>query len=190
MSFDNYKREIIGHELGHWVSAKHLGLNVGAIKIKIDTGARGQPFHSAATTIFIECNLNSVDDVYRHVANRISILFSGVLSQFIFTNQDNTTTAKDLLQTYGQDDESKIYELLHIARGVKFSGKMSKDNEICQKKQISDECWSKSLEIVEKRKDEISFICQKISNELFMPGKWYCFCEDKLNNWLTEYNDA
>ena len=58
--FYNYKKELIRHELGHWIVAKELGFKIGDIKLRI-SGEFGTYGHNGSSKIFPEPFIDTID---------------------------------------------------------------------------------------------------------------------------------
>ena len=174
MEFEEYKIDVIRHEVGHWVLAKCLGFRTGDIAIEILRHGNSYG-HNGAATIFPEPDISNLNALYEYIGNRICVLFAGVISQTLEKFNINDTTAANLLEIDGTDDHNKIRELLFIARGIKFSGSIHESSELEQVDLIVKECWEKSDHLVKEHRTSILFISEKIMQQLVSSNKKYIY---------------
>ena len=184
MKSDDMKKAICYHEFGHWFTASHLGFGTGNIKIKVikDKKYFG---HKGSSKVFPRLNSNSTDSIDIYLKNRISILFSGVISQTLSIESRAENTARDLLKTDGADDYKSITELFYIFRGVRYS-EQKKSNDDKHISELQDECWAFANKIINENQDTISYMVTKMKSDILKLNTTYTFTNKKLNQWLTE----
>ena len=188
MEFDIYKKDVIRHELGHWLAAKKLGFCVGDIGITIHENFSG--FGYAGTANILPCHkIDDIEDLKNYLRNRIAILFSGVLSQVMIKDEAEISSrlVEKLLASDGADDNSKIIELTHILRGVLYSDNMSSEMEIQQRSEIMSSCWELACSNLEEYKDLIDFLLNEIGKCVTQSNKLYKFSRSQIENWITTY---
>jgi hypothetical protein len=186
MNFPEYAIDVIKHEVGHWIVANRLGFKTGDITIRIVQ--EGHSFgHDASANIRPEPDVTNITGLLEYLENRICILFAGVISQVIEKKNITKSTAADLLSTNGASDYQKIIELVFICRGIRFSGKITEENELIHRNAITSEYWKKADELVQNNKDSIAFISQKIARIVVQPGKTYTIRKAKLASWISNF---
>lgn len=185
INFNLYKEKVIRHEIGHWLSARELGFEVGDINLNILENQVGFG-HEGSATIKPCHNIEGIEDLKIYVENRIAILLSGVLSQVMSEDETevNSSMVEELLDSDGADDNSKIIELSHILRGSIYKGDMNSDNEIEQLAEIMEICWKKSCDVLSKKKELIDYLLNQISIEITSTNKEYTFNNSKIEEWI------
>lgn len=164
MKSDQIKQEVCHHEAGHWVIAQEMGFE--ATDISITIYKEDKSFSSSGSTrVFPRLENNSVEAIEEYLIKRISVLYSGVISQVIAIENTDIDTARNLLMTHGQDDERSITELLQILRGIRFPGKITSD-ELSQLYEIRHECWQNAETLVEKNKERIQRVARGMAPEI------------------------
>jgi hypothetical protein len=146
-------QSVIMHELGHWVVARELGYNVGGIEI-IFHNIGGRCNHNAHANILAQPSLPRIDDVYKYALDRISILYAGAASQK-FRSKNLAREVEKLSENDAADDFSKLNEFVIIARGIAFKDQIHDESETEQKLKICDECWQKTMEILDRMYSKI-----------------------------------
>lgn len=180
---DFNKKELIRHELGHWIVARELGFKIGDIKLNIFNNG-----HNGSSKIFPEPFIDTIDELEKYLINRICVLYAGVISQLIFLDEKLRTAEKSayLLNTYAADDHGKIMELIFILRAVRYEKhKISEKYEIIQKQDIVNEIWNKCYKIIEEKKKDIEHLTRKIEKEVTILNKEYIIKFDSLIGWLS-----
>ena len=172
------------HELGHWVSAKLFDFNEDYIRILYESDWRGNIYPDAYCKSFPQADCPDIESVYKYLENRIVCLQSGVASEFMISSDGNIDISKAEEAYIGSasNDSKQINELINIARGIRFAGKIDSKYEISQKEEISDECWRKTEEIIVKNYDFISEMSRLMADELIMSTRGVKFEKMKIEN--------
>lgn len=185
LNFDEYKAEVIRHELGHWLVARKVGLDSGAVKIKI-LQLNHYFGHEGSANILPATEFLSVTEIYNYAVNRICVLFAGVRAQVMKRESVDSSVIEELLETTASDDCGKIAELRFVVRGIKFAGNISTNNELEQINKINIECWAKTDALVESVEQLIEILSDKISDRVVKSNVKYIFGKDEMESWVRE----
>lgn len=181
MSKFSYSKSVAKHELGHWFLAKEFGFNADYIKIKVQAlYAPPRYFHEAYAKSYPKADLPNIEATYKFLTNRISCLQAGVIAEFYNPTTDivNIDSVNKAFKITAQNDIKQIEELLTIARGIKFSGIITEEDELDQKQIIIDECWDVALTIIKQNYKFIDLISDKMAEKIV--------CEDDQNIKFTK----
>lgn len=181
MSKFDYSKSVAKHELGHWFLAKEFGFNEDYIKIKVITYHGPLRFyHEAYAKSFPKGDLPNIDSVYKFLTNRISCLQAGVISEFYNAENGEVDigSVEKAFKITAQNDIKQIEELLTIARGIKFSGIITEEDELVQKQIIIDECWDVALTIIKQNFKLIDLISDQMAERIV--------CEDSQTAKFTK----
>lgn len=138
------------HELGHWFAARHFGFNEDNIKIKVTSGMRGEIYHEAHAKSWPQPNLPDIESVYEYLLQRIICLQAGVAAEF-FDKETSTFDVDSISAAYedsASNDANQIATYVNIARGIRFNGNVTRENERKQYCGIADECWFRAEKFV------------------------------------------
>lgn len=185
MTFEEYRMNVIRHELGHWLMAGHLKFKRGGIRIKILSNGIVYG-HEGCVTVYPMHDLTSSNSIQKYAEDRISILLAGVAAQLLFENVVSAIRCKKLLDEYGADDNGKIEELTNIVRGIVKAGSMSMENEIDHKKEIRTRCWVVAAEYLEKTKPILVHMSSCVADQITRANEEYSFEHDQLCRWFAE----
>jgi hypothetical protein len=158
------------HELGHWVSAKSFDFNEDYIRILYRSDWRGNIYPDAYCKSFPQADCPDIESVYKYLENRMVCLQSGVASEFMISGDGKIDISKveEAYSDSASDDHKQINELINIARGIRFAGKIDSKYEMSQKQTIGDECWRKAEEIIVGHYDFISEMSKLMADKLIM----------------------
>lgn len=151
--------EIIRHELGHWLTAKALGFEVGRIKIeRMGTGKI-----KASSQSFPQVPLfGKSRKILKHCERRICVLLGGVAAELLFEEIQTSERSLELLEETGEDDKQKMIELLYLKASIR---KIKKDNFEEYESNKINKCWETTMNILKERKDDIKRASEKINKE-------------------------
>ncbi|MFM5781129.1 hypothetical protein ACET8B_00035 [Aeromonas caviae] len=151
---------ICKHELGHWFTAQHYGFDADYIEIKFLSNQLSG--HSYSTP---RPDLPTKQSILDFLKKRISVLLAGVVSE-TYKRNFSQSQIQELYSTTASVDVERMHMLLHIARGIQFSGKMNDKNINKQLDTINDECWKNAEKIIERNSDKINYIATLMANEI------------------------
>lgn len=152
-------RRAIYHELGHWLMGRHVGFDVGSIKVgRSNFGVFGNSeVHPIPKT-----KLDSANAIYGHLFDRVSILCAGVISDIIWhkkyepeideENDDNYFYSNGVMDKTGITDKGKIIELLFVMNGI--INAPVQDETLLEKQmgEIQNEAWDRALNFLRDNK--------------------------------------
>jgi len=159
-----YKKEILYHELGHWIVAKEFQFRVGDIEIYFYQTIDGY-YHEASSQVFPMPHINNIASLETYLENRICILYTGVASQQLYEKRNTDV----LIEEWGIDDNKKIKELMFILRGINFDKKEIRINlEKEHILQLIEKCWKKTELIINENSKIIKNMVMKQENEIIL----------------------
>lgn len=122
-SYTKMKREVIQHELGHWIAARHHDIHTDHIKI-----FRAERTYYGHCNLFIFPKLHNIDDARKLIESRIRTLIAGAAAQLIDRQSKSFNCVMEILNSNGEDDHAKIIEYISFASGFDPSTFMNKEN--------------------------------------------------------------
>lgn len=150
-------KRVIHHELGHWLMSRHLGFNVGEIKIGL-TAIYDVYGHSTVFP-YPKNKFSNLADVYDHMEKRVMILCAGVIADIIWHIEyaSGSDDEGDMSYLYnngvmdatGLTDEGKIEELVCVMNGIVNIPSQEPKGYKFQRKQILDVAWLKACEYLD-----------------------------------------
>lgn len=160
LSIDKQHKRAIYHELGHWLVGRKVGFDVGSILIgQSDFGVYG----SSEINPFPKTKLDSVNDIYNHLFNRVCVLIAGVIADIIWHEKYEPEIEKENETKYFYEngvmdktaitDKGKITELLFIMNGIVNDPSQDEETLENQMNEIQKEAWEYSLEFLRDNKD-------------------------------------
>lgn len=184
-------KKLLKHELGHWLSAKELDFGVGDIEITIRcTGPNSyQPLGS--TMIYPPCeSLTNLEQVETYLISRITVLVSGVISEFYKNGRLEVEKANSALDFSADTDNIKIKELLSIARPIRFNGDYDLEDFSGQLTTIYSECWGKSEAIIKRQVELIKYLSDELSKIIIMSNTNYTIKASEINKLIQEHEEV
>jgi hypothetical protein len=180
---NNYrKKELVKigqHEVAHYIVAKLLGFNVGAISLKVTHIHQG---HDAGSEITLYNGLKNLFDTQEYLKKRIIVLYAGVLGESLSSGKINIEYAVAELHKGGKSDYDKCRELLQILNNITYP-EAKDDGESTQNlKKISDELWEKAAGMVEQEHEIIVGIGTRLAYGVEHVGHIFELSNDEINN--------
>ncbi|HBN6206101.1 TPA: hypothetical protein L3M66_004783 [Vibrio parahaemolyticus] len=173
---------ICKHELGHWLTAQHY--NDAPEYIEINGGPNGLSGNSYSVP---RPDLPSKASVLEFLKNRIAVLIAGVVSE-TYKRDFSPEQLQDLYVTTAAVDVERSYVLLHMARGIQFSGKMSEKNQQQQLDRIHQECWDRAEKIISKNSDKIEYLAIKMADKFLSSSSGtYKFTKPELLGFIADF---
>src|SRR5450830_800510 len=93
------KREVIQHELGHWITARHHEIHTDHIKI-----SRNGNSYYGHCNLFIFPKFYGVEDARKMIEARIRTLMAGAAAQLIERQTADWSCVIEIFDTNGKDD--------------------------------------------------------------------------------------
>ena len=168
-------RKVAQHEVGHYIVARICGFSVGEISLELTdyTGA-----HNGSAVIELSQPLNNdIEKTKEFIEKRITVLYAGVLAENMMQGKINEEAAIASLKTTGENDFSKIRELLNLLNNIKL------DNNIDPQKSLTEieiELWNKAIDMIEKESQLIEGVASKFASLIKETHTKYILSEKDL----------
>ncbi len=173
-------KHCVYHEVGHWVTAKHLGFETGSIELGLAIKDGKLQAVKGRTHILYHPSLPTLTDLMKYISERAIIGLSGVNCQCILLG----IKIKVAIDIFGSEDYEKAQELSLIYRGVKYPNDQSYDSEHRQRNEFIMDALTSSKKIIEEMKGGIQKISESILHTINNTEGDYCFLSSKLDEWL------
>ena len=172
-SFEENKRGLLRHELGHWLVARRHNFQVGKIEVRIDiNGGRYNAYGTSTIfpvpTLTNECYFK--DEIIDYLERRIRVLYAGPLAH-VFHLQDEDVEAdevKQIIDKVGESDLRTVSELEVMLIGLS------------QNEDHTKVLWDKTIDDLLILKDKLYWMADKLANEVQNCGTPYPFELDDL----------
>lgn len=146
----NLRREVIQHEIGHWVVARHHKIHADYIEISEDS--RGCYGHC---NLFIFPRFNKIDDAREMIEARIRTLMAGTAAQLIERKTCVWDNVMKVFNSNGADDYTKISEYISLVSGFSSENFMDHDNTNEVYSRLFSKYWGEVVEIIKKHENDI-----------------------------------
>lgn len=170
-------KEVVCHELGHWVVAREVGFNVGSIFIKLINEVGYLPNHNGVSCAYPSPSLKQIEDVKRYIIDRGAVASAGVACQIHFFGGDE----REVFDRFGEGDRMKIEELSLIYRGIMHPNETNAELEREQRHEYIILVWETALKIIADKEDELNHAASALSNLIKKDNMEYEFNVDKLS---------
>ncbi|HDS6844950.1 TPA: hypothetical protein QH023_003708 [Morganella morganii subsp. morganii] len=185
MSYSEIEKEnVICHELGHWFVAKKVGFEVGDISLTFNVNEWGNAWHYGTSGVRPSPSLKSIDDLADYLKNRIAVMCAGACCQEILFGVDSKKT----LEGDGEDDLSKIKELLILYRGIKHPGDTSIENEQLDCEECFEKSWKIAREIINKNEKLIRHVSMEIMKKVEKDNFLYEITQKDIESAIDAWN--
>jgi hypothetical protein len=147
------------HEAGHYVAARVLGFNAGAITLEL----RPAKQHQGGAAITLAVPVKSVDDVVSYLERRIQVLYAGALAETMEVDQVDEKKACEVLEAEASQDAAKVREYVLLLRNIRFPDTpagMAKP----ELDEISQKLWLKTIELVKSERLIIQGIGKRLAS--------------------------
>lgn len=173
---------ICKHELGHWFTAQYY--DDAPEYIEIHSGKHELSGNSYSVP---RPDLPTKASILYFLKKRIAVLTAGVVSE-TYKRDFSGEQLQELYETTASVDVERSYILLHMARGIQFSGKMSDKNQQKQLDEIHQECWGMAERIIEKNSAKIEFMASKMADKFIESGGVsYRFKKPELLEFIAKF---
>jgi hypothetical protein len=180
---NNYrKKELVKigqHEVAHYIVAKLLGFNVGAISLKVTHIHEG---HDGTAEITLYRGLKSLQETQEYLKKRIIVLYAGVLGESLSSGKINDEYAVEELNKGGKSDFDKCRELLQILNNITHTEAIDEEEADRNLKKINDDLWGKAVEMVEQEHEIIVELGMRIAYSVEYVGHKFELSNDEINN--------
>lgn len=181
VSYIRLKREVIQHELGHWVTALHHETYTDHIEI-----SRNKEIYYGHCNLFITPKFHDIEDARKLIESRIRTLMAGAAAQLIDRNGANWDCVMKIFRSNGSDDFAKINEYLYFVSGFDSSTFMNKENTSEIYNNLLDKYWSETVKIIKNNADTIRELRDYILSKLDSNKLTFKFSTKELTSQLAE----
>lgn len=165
VSYIRLKREVIQHELGHWVTARHHETYTD----HIDISREGKTYYGHCN-LFIFPKLHEIEDAKKLIESRIRTLMAGAAAQLIERKSADWNCVMEIFHSNGSDDFAKINEYISFVSGFDSSTFMDKENTSEIYSNLFERYWTETVAIIEDNAEAIrnlrDYILSKLDNNL------------------------
>lgn len=155
------KREVIQHELGHWVTARHHGIYTDHIEI-----SRQGKYYYGHCNIFIFPKLRDTEDAKKLIESRIRTLMAGAAAQLIDRNGANWSCVMEIFQSNGSNDYDKISEYISFVSGFDETTHMNKENTNDIYSHLLGKYWTETEKVIENNVKTVRTLSDYIISQL------------------------
>ncbi|HEJ9486079.1 TPA: hypothetical protein SMM93_001469 [Proteus mirabilis] len=170
-------KEVVYHELGHWVVAREVGFDVGSIFIKLIDEVGYLPNHRGVSHAYPSPSLKQIEDVKRYIVDRGAVASAGVACQIHFLGGDE----REVFDRFGEGDLMKIEELSLIYRGIIHPNETNTELEKEQRHEYIILVWETALKIIADKEDALKHAVATLSNLIKEDNVEYEFKVDDLS---------
>lgn len=167
--FKERRNSLIKHELGHWLTARHLGFDVGGITLRIDLAIdrrSNKPFFGHHGTAHIDPTpiFKDLNEVETYLINRLTVLYAGVAAQVMDLEDATEDLTTKLLNTDGASDLRVIQELMPIIQGIRSRHPTDRETRANDAQPIMHEVWDNARELVRELKPKFEILIPKLES--------------------------
>jgi hypothetical protein len=175
--------EVSKHEVGHYVIARCLGFQVGAISIQI-TNQSGA--HEASSEVTLFQPLTDADAILRYAEKRVQILYAGALAQTLHNSTtDHRAAVKTLHSISGKSDYDKAREMIHLIRNIKYPADTGDPEVQGHLDEIDKALWIITRDLVIRESEVIERLAERIIFEVKFLGLKYTINAADINGLLA-----
>lgn len=178
-----YRNEVVTplarHEAGHYVIARILGFSAGALSLVMLDHHGG---HKGCSEFNPTRALVTIDDIVNYSEDRTQVLYAGALAQSLSNGKIDEAVAIKVLSEGGANDFAKARENIRLIRNIRFSETSDECEMNRELKEISDDLWGKSIDMVENDHLLICGLGSRIASELEYISQEFVLSEEELEN--------
>lgn len=179
--------ELCKHELGHWFMSKKYNFNAESITIRFNE--KGDLLGGSALS-FPFPDLPDKNSILNYLKKRYSVLMAGIITETYKKN----LSGDDCQKYYDNEKNGDVFQadaLLHIARGIQFSGKINDNLRDKQLDIIHKECDAEVLKYLEIKFDLICFMSKNMADEVNknFPMRDRVFKREDLISLISQFNE-
>lgn len=161
VSYIRLKREVIQHELGHWVTARHHGIYTDHIEIS----RCGENYYGHCH-IFIFPKLRGAEDARKLIESRIRTLMAGAAAQLIDRNGADWSSVMEIFQSNGSNDYDKISEYISFVSGFDEATYMNRENTNEIYSHLLGRYWAETEALIKDNVETVRILRDYIISQL------------------------
>lgn len=173
------RRDVVSHELGHWLVARALQFKTGGISITIHQQGFGSPIQDGHATVFPAPVITSADELRSYLEDRICILYGGLAGQV--HNQELTPDELGEIQMRdASSDIRTIKELLPMLRGIHYGPEADATTSEVQFNEVIAPIWLRAQHLVDQAYPKLEWMREQLEPKVERPNITYTFDKDDL----------
>ena len=122
--------------------------------------------HAAGSEIEPAQATTSLEEVLAYLERRVQVLYAGSLGQSLDQCKVNNEAALEIINKYGTDDYSKVRELIHLIRNIKYPNDESEEERQKHLTEIENPLWDQAAALVEANHDLIEILADTLASEV------------------------
>ncbi|MGI0646810.1 hypothetical protein ACRCPS_17495 [Pseudomonas aeruginosa] len=181
------RSNVIAHELGHWLVARSVGFATGAITITVNQQNPLSPYYQNGDSwLFPAPVVTTANELKTYLEDRICILYAGIAGQTHGQglDSDQMTAIQD---RDAATDVRIIKELMPLLRGVYFGPEIDPETSNQQSQELLAALWERTEALVEQVYMKLSWMRERLENEVLKTNQTYTFAYDQLVSLEQEY---
>ncbi|MBC3948954.1 hypothetical protein [Pseudomonas folii] len=155
------KREVVEHEVGHWITARHHGIYTDHIEITRD----GNSYYGHCN-LFIFPRLREIGDARKLIESRIRTLMAGAAAQLIDRKTAEWSCVMEIFRGNGANDFDKISEYIYFVSGFDSNTFMDKENASELFDNLFAKYWLETVKIISDNTKTIRALSDHILSKL------------------------
>jgi hypothetical protein len=181
-------RRVSQHEVGHYIAARICGFKTGDLSLEL-TDHVGAHKGSSVIELYKLLN-NDIEKTKEFIENRIIVLYAGVLAENMIHGNIDTDAAIASLKTTGENDFSKIRELLNLFNNIKSSNSTEAQKSLTE---IEIELWNQAIDMIKQESQLIEGVAGKFASLIKDTHTEYTLSAEDLEKILrlkTRFSDS
>ncbi len=152
-------RRVSQHEVGHYIAARICGFKTGDLSLELTDPAGA---HKGSAVIELTQPLNNdIEKTKEFIENRIIVLYTGVLAENMIHGNIDTDAAIASLKTTGENDFSKIRELLNLFNNIKSNNSTEAQKSLTE---IEIKLWNQAIDMIKQESQLIEGVAGKFAS--------------------------
>lgn len=183
MSFNATRTNVIKHELGHWLVARHVGFPAAEIEITIHkrlvAHGRYQHYQHGSVQLYPAPVVGNVEELKDYLEKRFQVLYAGTAAQIEGQELDGDQTG-EVMRLDAADDLRIIRELAPLLRGIIYGAEVDRQTSEQQCFEMLESCWTKVSHLVSELSPKLNLMASRMAEKITVPNMLYTFSLDEL----------
>lgn len=151
------------HEAGHYIVARALGFRTEGLEIEMLDRSGS---HRAGSGFDPVRAIRDLRDARQYLQDRVQVLYAGALAQFLSNGKVDEDAASEFFNTDGRQDKAIATTLINILRNIRYPDTTDKAEVESQVREISDDLWGRTRDLVERDSELISGLGRRIASDV------------------------